>query len=40
MGESIQSFQELRVYQAACALDEAIFLENEKMAARRDVFVD
>ena len=30
MGESIQSFEQLRVYQAACALDEAIFLETKK----------
>jgi four helix bundle protein len=29
MGESIQSFHELRVYQAACALDEAIFHETK-----------
>ena len=30
MGESIQSFRELRVYQAACKLDEAIFRETKK----------
>ena len=30
MGERIQSFRELRVYQAACALDEAIFKESKK----------
>ena len=30
MGESIQSFRDLRVYQAACALDEAIFRESKK----------
>jgi four helix bundle protein len=30
MTEAITSFQDLRVYQAACALDEAVFLESKK----------
>lgn len=30
MAEAIMSFQDLRVYQAACALDEAIFHETKK----------
>ena len=30
MGESIQSFEDLRVYKAACRLDEAIFKETKR----------